>query len=123
MRRSVLSLLVLPAFLLAGCASTGTGASNPASSSPRLSQEEIAAADLPTAYDLVDRLRRPWLRRDAQTGASVEIYMDNRKLGGAEALRSIPAADVAQLEFLAHDEAVRRWGSRVAGSVIVVTRR
>lgn len=122
MRRSLLALVVLPAFVIA-CASTGAGASHPASSSPRLTREEIVAADLPTAYDLVDRLRRPWLRRDAMTGGEVEVYMDNRKVGGASALRDIPSVDVAELQYMPHDDAVRRWGSQVTGSVIVVTRR
>ena len=122
MRRALLALVVLPAFVLA-CASTGTGASDPASNSPRLTREEIVAADLPTAYDLVDRLRRPWLRRDAMTGGEVEVYMDNRRIGGAAALRQIPSVDVAELQYMPHDDAVRRWGSQVTGSVIVVTRR
>jgi hypothetical protein len=122
-RRFVLSVLALPA-LLAACATTGAGgASSAASDSPRLTQEEIVAADLPTAYDLVDRLRRPWLRRDAVTGGDVEVYMDNRKVGGAAALREIPSVDGGALEYLPNDEAIRRWGSQVSGSVIVVTRR
>lgn len=124
MRRTLLSLLALPALL--ACASTGasTGSSSAsASNSARLTQDEIVAADLPTAYDLVDRLRRPWLRRDAVTGGEVEVYMENRKIGGATALRDIPSVDVGALEYLPNDEAIRRWGSQVSGSVIVVTRR
>ena len=122
MRRSFLALLILSAIVIV-CASTGTGASNPASNSPRLTQAEIVAAGLPTAYDLVDRLRRPWLRRDAMTGGEVEVYMDNRKIGGAAALRDIPSVDVAELQYMSHDDAVRRWGSQVTASVILVTRR
>ncbi len=122
MRRSPFALLVLSALVI-GCASTGTGASSSASDSPRLTQAEIVAAGLPTAYDLVDRLRRPWLRRDAMTGGEVEVYMDNRKIGGAAALRDIPSVDVAELQYMSHDDAVRRWGSQVTASVILVTRR
>ena len=124
MRRTLLSLLAFPALL--ACASTGGGAASASASatnSTRLTQEEIVSADLPTAYDLVDRLRRPWLRRDAVTGGDVEVYMDNRKIGGAAALRDIPSVDVGALEYLPNDEAIRRWGSQVSGSVIVVTRR
>lgn len=123
MRRKLLSLLALPALLACATTGTGNGSSSSSSNSPRLTQEEIVAADLPTAYDLVDRLRRPWLRRDAVTGGDVEVYMDNRKIGGASALRDIPAVDVGSLEYLPNDEAIRRWGSQVTGSVIVVTRR
>jgi hypothetical protein len=89
----------------------------------RLSSDEITAAKLPTAYDLVDRLRRPWLRRDAMTGGDVVVYMDEQNLGGAEKLRDIPAVDVAELQYLPNAEAVRHWGADIKGSVILVSRR
>ena len=131
MRNIHLALVTLCTFLLIGCASSGAGSSSGASASAaksssdqsRLTSEEITAANLPTAYDLVDRLRRPWLRRDASTGKDVVVYMDQQNIGGASKLRDIPSVDVAQLEYLPYDEAVRRWGSQVEGSVIVVTRR
>ena len=123
MRRSIVSLLCLPVLLMA-CATTGAAPSTSgASNSTRISQEELIAADLPTAYDLVDRLRRPWLRRDALTGAEVAVYMDNQHIGGAQRLREIRAADIAELQYLSHDEATRRWGNQVTGSVILITRR
>lgn len=131
MRNIHLALVTLCTFLLIGCASSGAGSSAGASASAaksasdqsRLTSEEITAANLPTAYDLVDRLRRPWLRRDAATGKDVVIYMDQQNIGGAAKLRDIPSVDVAQLEYLPYDQAVQRWGSQVEGSVIVVTRR
>ncbi|HEU4588180.1 MAG TPA: hypothetical protein VFS11_06015 [Gemmatimonadales bacterium] len=89
----------------------------------RLTTEEIDAAKLPNAYELVDRLRRPWLRRDALTGGEVVVYMDEQNIGGPEKLRDIPAVDVAELQYLPNDQAVRRWGSAIQGSVIVVVRR
>ena len=131
MRNIHLALVTLCTFLLIGCASAGGGSSSGASGSAaksssdqsRLTSEEITAANLPTVYDLVDRLRRPWLRRDASTGKDVVIYMDQQNIGGASKLRDIPSVDVAQLEYLPYDQAVQRWGSQVEGSVIVVTRR
>jgi hypothetical protein len=90
----------------------------------RLTSEEIDASKLPNGYELVDRLRRPWLRKDALTGAPVSVYMDEQNIGGAEKLRDIPAADIAELQFLPNEQAVRRWGATaVPGSVIVVVRR
>jgi hypothetical protein len=119
-------------FLLA-CASAGKGAEASATASSdtkssatdqsRLSSDEITAANLPTAYDLVDRLRRPWLRRDAVTGGDVVVYMDEQNVGGAGKLRDIPSVDVAELQYMPNDAAVQRWGSDIKGSVIVVTRR
>ncbi|HXE57396.1 MAG TPA: hypothetical protein VNK43_05305, partial [Gemmatimonadales bacterium] len=89
----------------------------------RLTRAEIEEADLPTAYELVERLRRPWLRRDALTGGEVVVYMDDHALGGADALREIPAVEVAEMEYLPHDQAVLRWGGDLPGAVIVVRRR
>lgn len=98
-------------------------AKNNKSDSNRLTSDEITAAKLPTAYDLVDRLRRPWLRRDALTGGDVVVYMDEQNLGGAEKLRDIPSVDVAGLQYLPNQDAVKRWGADIKGSVIVVSRR
>ena len=89
----------------------------------KLTSDEITAANLPTAYDLVERLRRAWLRKDALTGGDVSVYMDLQMIGGAEKLRDIPSPDVAGMEYLPNSEAVRKWGSDVKGSVIVITRR
>lgn len=89
----------------------------------QLTSAEITAANLPTAYDLVDRLRRPWLRHDAMTGADVAVYQDNQSIGGAEKLRDIPAVNVSAMQFLANADAVRRYGNDVKGSVIVVVIR
>jgi hypothetical protein len=89
----------------------------------RLTSDEIVTANLPTAYDLVERLRRPWLRRDALTGGDVQVYMDGHIVGGAEVLRDTPSADVADMQYLANSEAVRKWGGDIKGSVIQITRR
>jgi hypothetical protein len=99
-------------------------AASPAKQDPnRISADEIASANRPTAYDVVDHLRRQWLRKDMLTGEDVVIYMDEQSLGGADKLRDIPTVDVAQLQFLPHNDAVKRWGSDIKGSVIVVSRR
>lgn len=98
-------------------------AKKPKADKNRLTTEEIDAAKLPNAYELVDRLRRPWLRRDALTGGEVVVYMDEQNIGGPEKLRDIPAVDVAELQYLPNDQAVRRWGAAIRGSVIVVVRR
>jgi len=120
--------------VLSGCASAGGagGAGESAASAgvvegkteqSRLTLEEIEAAELPNAYEVVARLRRWWLRRDPETGAAVEVYMDGQRLGAASKLRQIPAAAVAELEYLPREEAVRRFGAAVEGNVIVVVRR
>ena len=80
------------------------------------------AADLPTAYDLVEKLRRPWLRRTG-AGGEVVVYQDERPLGDASKLRDIPATTVAELQYVDNVDAVRRWGGGITGAVIVVVIR
>ena len=87
-----------------------------------LTSTEIRAANLPNAYELVSRLRRPWLRRDAVTGNEVRVYLDQREIGGADALRNIPAADVAELRYFDGEAAAARWGQAVSSSIIEIIR-
>lgn len=130
------TIAVVPLIVLAAaCASSG-GSGADASTTPgtasagaakadenRITAAEIEAAGLPNAYELVSRLRRPWLRGDPLTGGAVAVYMEERNMGGAEALRTIPAVAVAELRYLSNSEAVMRWGTAVQGSVIVVVPR
>jgi len=96
----------------------------PAKSDPNhLSSDEIAADNRPTTYDVVDHLRRAWLRKDMLTGEDLVVYMDEQNVGGADKLRDIPSVDVASLDYLPNKDAVKRWGSQIKGSVIVVSRK
>jgi hypothetical protein len=112
--------------LVMACASGSHASTDPtpaAASSADQSQlttAEITAANLPTAYDLVDRLRRPWLRHDPMTGGEVAVYQDNQNIGDAGKLRDIPATTVRAMQWLSNTDAVRRYGNDVKGSVIVV---
>lgn len=131
MRRSALVAICLTVVLSACATSGGTAGATAAApgdartNAPRITAQEIAEANLPTAFDVVDRLRRPWLRRSG-AGAEVAVYMDERNIGGAAALRDIPATTVAELQYVTHEDAVRRWGGGmggVRGAVIVVIPR
>src|SRR5690606_41600360 len=62
----------------------------------RITLAEIEAADLQKAYELVSCLRRPWVRRDPQTGAAVAFYVDDQHVGGAEKLRARPSGGAGQ---------------------------
>ncbi len=97
---------------------------NPARPNPDLlTAEEIAAARVATAYEAVDRLRRPWFK-DRLSGKPVSVYSDdNQDLNGAEGLRQVPGGDIAELRHLSGQEATRRWPAAVGGAIIVVRRR
>ncbi|MCR4339465.1 MAG: hypothetical protein NUW01_06220 [Gemmatimonadaceae bacterium] len=115
----IFALLVLAA--LYGCA---TSQSVAGSADPnRVTAEEIAASGGSTAYDIVDRLRPTWFR-DQLTGREVSVYLDNEQTPySREALRDIPAQDVAELQYLDGQTAIMRWGQAASGGAIVVIRR
>ena len=117
------------AITLAGCASASggaAGAGTTATASPnRITADEIAKADVATAYDAVYQLHRPWFR-DMSAGASgaVFVYVDNREISeGVSALRQIPAHEVANIDYLKSADAVLRFGKRASGGAIIVTRK
>lgn len=110
--------------IVTGCASAGTGSGTSATPT-QITAAEIEAANVSTAYDAVDRLARRWFR-DLSGGASgsVGVYLDtNERLGGASALRDIPARNVALLRYFRSGDAVARFGAEASGGAIIVTRR
>lgn len=126
LRASMLALVLM----FAGCAPSGGSAVADVSADTKGSQgspfvitaTEIQESNLPNAYELVSRLRRPWLRQDKITGRPVRVYLEQRDIGGAEVLRNIPTADVAELRYFDSDAAIKRWGQSVESSVIEVVR-
>jgi len=119
--RSSKLFLFAAAFAATACASAPKGSSN--SASTVITADQIATANVPTAYDAVDRLHRSWWRDLANPG-EVVVYMNNQKLeGGKEALRQIPASDVEQLEYLKSADAVMRFGQDAKSGAIIVTRK
>ncbi len=107
---------------IAACASTPkTGAE--AAASNQLTAAEITKANVPTAYEAVDRLRRRWFR-DMTGEGEVTVYLNNQKQeGGKEYLRQIPAQDVASLQYLKGSDAVMRFGQDARGGAIIINRK
>ena len=88
---------------------------------------EIVAARANDAYDAVVRLRPEFLQGslapshlDESSGA-VRVYLDDRELGGPDALRSVHLDDVTQIKFLTPGQALVRWGVRYVKGVILVS--
>lgn len=108
-----------------------------------ISQEEVDAASASNVFELVQRLHPEWLReRGTQSfsegdkvqgdvqGTSVTpglptilVYQDNARMGGVEALRTIPIADVGTVQFLNAAQATYRFGIGHAHGVILITTR
>jgi hypothetical protein len=103
---------------------TGAATATPTSAN-RITADEVANAGVATAYDAVDRLHRNWFRDYTSGGTGeVVVYMNNQKVeGGKEALRQIPAGDVALLEYLKSADAVMRFGPDAKFGAIILTRK
>lgn len=107
--------------------------------------EEIQDANLGNVYELVQSLHPQWLRiRGLQSGSEATViqgganqptivtpglptivaYLDNSRLGGIEALRTIATADAESVEFLTAAQATYRWGTgHHHGAILVTSRR
>lgn len=123
----VAPLLLLGILGCGGNAQGGTAgespapATAPADDGQTITAEAIAASGGATAWDVVDKLHRRWFR-DQLSGQTVTVYEDDQSVGGGDKLRSYPVRDVAALQYVDGQSAVRRWGPGVEGGVIIVTR-
>ena len=121
--RSSKLLLLATSFALTACASAPQGSDGV---SNKITAVQIATADVPTAYEAVDRLHRSWFRDPLHPDASVKVYLSTNQLlgdGSKEALRDVPASDVVLLEYMKGDDAIVRFGQDALGGVIIVTRK
>ena len=128
MTRRALALLVA-ALTLLGCARPKTDPD--ASLSPRraphvstdaLFEDEIATANVATAYEAVNRLR-PLLLDQSRVVRGIEgrtVFLDGVLVGGLEQLHSIPAAQVHEIRVLSGIEASGRFGNAAQGGAILV---
>lgn len=88
-----------------------------------ISNAELAAARVATAYEAVDRLHQRWFK-DALTGRAATVYWDNNQpIGGPDALREIPVQDVVEIRYLDGRASNQRWPGNTGGAIVVVKRR
>jgi hypothetical protein len=125
MRRTFAILSV--GLALAGCspATQATGA-GPRSSSTVLTRQEIEKSPYlsATAYDAVEKLRPDFFRRRTTSsgpGYLPVLYIDGMRRESIEYLRSIPAAQVAEIRYLNVQDATARYGREVPAGVLDVT--
>ena len=124
----VVLVLVLATAAFSGCATTPNSGS-PTSGGNVLSEEDIADASARDAWELLENLRPRWLRsrgsvslQDPEAGYP-KVYVDGSTYGDLDALRSISASDIAEMEFISASQATTRFGTGHAGGVIMITTR
>lgn len=123
-RRSCLVLLA--AFIVAGCASTGGSASG-SRQTDLITRQEIVDSDAGSAYDAIQRLRPHMLR--ARGGASIregavqsppQVFVDGIELGSVDVLHDIPAATVHEIRYERYRDRQVALGTGNHGGVIHV---
>jgi hypothetical protein len=128
-RRGLLALLVfLPA--LAACGGGAARGGTGSSLSPDLiGPDEIEASTTTNAWDLITQVRPNWLRgrgthslRTAQIPLPV-VYLDDRRQGDLNVLRSFPTGGIAELRYINATTATTRFGNGHAGGVIQIVPR
>ena len=105
-----------------------------------ISEEEIAAlgGSIQTALGIVQRLRPAMLRSHAGSIASqsdgsssagatlleVQVYLDNQKMGGTNALADITLAQIREIRYLNASDATTLFGTgNTAGAIQVIGKR
>ncbi len=118
-------------FVMGIAAVTGCGARQGAGSTRGdrsvITSAQIQEGGFRTALEAVEALRRTWLieRPDGlRTQREVQVYLDNSRLGGIQALRQISTSDIESIRFIDAATAINRWGvDHSQGVIMVVTRR
>lgn len=113
------------ALTLTGCAGSGGGAAEGPrrGSSTRITADELASVAELDLFSAVNRLRPTWLRPQSRGTLPVIILDGTPQPGGAEALRTMRAADVSELQYMSSSDATTRYGTGFTAGAIVVTSR
>lgn len=111
--------------LLALATACASGASRGGSyDRDRITREELESRAGANLYDIVNSSRSNWLRAQAGTGGGTPlVYVDGRRLGGLELLRSINVSTVEEVRYLSASAAHSRYSMSDARPVIEVISR
>jgi hypothetical protein len=117
--------VIAPLPILLACASSGaTGQDANVITAP-----ELARGGAGSTYDAIRHIRPEMLRsRDPGSlllfkARSPVVAVDNRVLGGVDALRTIPADQVARLEYVSEWKAANRYGRTFRDGIVLVQTR
>lgn len=93
-----------------------------------IQRAEMADAQATDAYEAIMRLRPQFFTRTGERSARrplarLAVYLDNVRLGGVEALRSIPVSAIASIRYFSAGEAHYNWGLDNEGGAIQIRSR
>ncbi len=123
MRRiRLISLLAI--VVVAGACASGGGSRGPRRDRNRIVAAEVAElAGLSNALQVVQRLRPNWLTPRGRSGPPAIYRNDAPWSSDPGALANISIESIEEMRFLSATDANIRWGTSVAGTVILVTTR
>ena len=122
MRPIRLFSLLLIVVIASACASGG-GSSGPRRDRNRIVAAEFADLGLSTALQVVRQLRPAWLNPRGRAGLPT-VYRNNAPWGiNPSTLANIAIERIEEIRFLSTTDANLLWGTRVQGTVILVTTR
>ena len=94
-----------------------------------LTRDAILSTQYTNMYDVIQALRGNWLRTRAAESiqgksSTVQVYLDNQRLSGADELKSMPPTNVATVRYYDPIQASARWGmDHGAGAIYILTAR
>ena len=112
-----------------GCATRGAAAASaPTTNRDFIARDEIDKGQWPNAYELIRSVRPQWLRvrgRDTIVGepGTVQVVLDDVRLGATDALRTLPVGGIAYFQWLDGITASQRWGMGFGNGAIFVSTR
>lgn len=114
------------ALTLAGCAGGGGGTAAGArrGSSTRIVADDLSSVAEMDLFGAISRLRPTWLRPQSRGTLPVIVVDGTPQAGGVDALRTMRAADVDEVQYMSASDATTRYGTGyTAGAIIITTRR
>jgi len=94
-----------------------------------ISLPEMRSSGATDAYQAISRLRPLFLHRGRDKTparpnmSSLQVYLDDARLGGLESLQTVPIESIRSIRYLSASEATIRWGTNHMGGVILLSTR
>jgi outer membrane receptor for ferrienterochelin and colicin len=114
---------------LMACATAGTRTPGVRRDPNLLTQQEIAEANVSTAYEAISKLRPMFLKTRGRTTINGEandyavVFVDGQRFGSLNSLNNILASSILEARFLPGSEAVNRYGMQYGGGAIDIKTR
>lgn len=119
------TLVLLAIGAASACARTTNAADVAPSSTGPITRAEMEQVRYASLYDVVQALRGRWLvTRGPKTllgrPVEVQVFVDDLRMGGVDALRSMQTDNVLSISFVDPVTAGQRWGGKYSQGTILV---